>query len=236
MAAHKPKRGSPAIDMTAMVDVAFLLLTFFILTTTRFREEAVVEIDTPSSISTTQLPETAIMTIEVDKEGKVYVGFSDISVREEAIKLAASSEEKDFELTNADISYFAGLQNFGVPFNMFPQWLDLGPEEREAFEHPGMTATYTDSAAQTGNDLRDWVRYARSGNFKRNQDLPADQKKRLRFAIKADGEAPYKEVSNVISTLQDWKINQFSLVTNLEDRPSGYGIDEVTGAEAESEE
>ncbi len=226
MAAHKPKRGAPAIDMTAMVDVAFLLLTFFILTTTRFREESVVEIDTPSSISSTDLPETAVMIIEVDKEGRVFTGFSDIDIREEALKLAAAPDEKELEVSTDDVSRFSTMQNFGVPFRIFQQWLDLPEDQRAEFKHPGLTTTYTDTLRKTGNDLRDWVRYGRTANARRNRELPAAQKRNLRFAIKADGDAPYKKVSEVIETLQDWKINQFSLITQLEDRPAGYDLPE----------
>ncbi len=226
MAAHKPKRGSPAIDMTAMVDVAFLLLTFFILTTTRFREESVVEIDTPSSISSTDLPETAVMTIEVDKEGRVFAGFSDIDIREESLRLAASPDEKDLQITDSDLGKFSTMQNFGVPFRIFQQWLDLPEDQVEGFRHPGLTTTYTDSVSKSGNDLREWVRYGRTANARRNRELPPAQKRRLRFAIKADGDAPYKKVSEVIETLQDWKINQFSLITKLEDRPAGYEMPE----------
>ena len=229
MAAHKPKRGAPAIDMTAMVDVAFLLLTFFILTTTRFREESVVEIDTPSSISTTQLPEVAIMNVEVDRDGKVFVGFTDPDIREEALKIAAGPDEKDLKLTRENISEFSTMQNFGIPFSIFQQWLELHGEDRAEFEHPGMSAIITDSTRMSGNDLKDWVRYGRMANVRRNQELPPDMKKRLRFAIKGDADAPYKKISQVISTLQDWKINQFSLITALEDRPEGYEIEEEGG-------
>ena len=226
MAAHKPKRGAPAIDMTAMVDVAFLLLTFFILTTTRFREESVVEIDTPSSISTTQLPESAIMSVEVDRDGKVFVGFSDPDIREEALKIAAGADEKDLQLTRDNLSTFSTMQNFGIPFNILQQWLQLSDEERAEFEHPGMSSIITDSTRMAGNDLRDWVRYGRMANIRRNQELPAELKRRLRFAIKGDANAPYKKIAQAIETLQDWKINQFSLITALEDRPAGYEVEE----------
>ena len=53
---RKPKkRVSIRIDMTPLVDVAFLLLTFFMLTT-QFKSDASVIVDTPSSISEIKLP------------------------------------------------------------------------------------------------------------------------------------------------------------------------------------
>lgn len=204
--------------MTAMVDVAFLLLTFFILTTTKFREESVVEIDTPSSISDTQLPETELMTIEVAGDGRVFFGFSDIDIREEAIKIAASPEEKNLQLNNETIGYFTTLQNFGIPFRAMQQWINLPFEQKSEVVQPGLSAK--GDSTGVGNDLKDWVRYGRLAVARRNMSLPADQKKRMRFAIKGDGEASYEVISDVINTLQEWKINQFSLITSLEDNPN----------------
>lgn len=62
------------IDMTPMVDVAFLLLTFFMLTTV-FRPSDEVEVILPESNSNLKLPETNVMTILVEKKGRVFVGF-----------------------------------------------------------------------------------------------------------------------------------------------------------------
>ncbi len=82
MSAKKPKKHPPAIDMTAMVDVAFLLLTFFILTTTRFREDSKVEIDKPSSVSDLPVPDKKLCTISISNDGRVFVGYSDPLTRE----------------------------------------------------------------------------------------------------------------------------------------------------------
>ncbi len=70
----KVKRASSAVDMTAMCDVAFLLLTFFILTA-QFRAQDAATIETPSSISGIKVPDKDIMTIALDKDGKVYFGI-----------------------------------------------------------------------------------------------------------------------------------------------------------------
>ena len=63
----KVPRKSTSIDMTAMTDVAFLLLTFFMLAT-KFKPDEPVVVDTPSSVSQIKLPETDIMQLTIDKE------------------------------------------------------------------------------------------------------------------------------------------------------------------------
>ncbi len=70
----KKKRVGVKIDMTPMVDVAFLLLTFFMLTT-QFKAPEEVEIELPSSHSAFKLPESDIMIINVTKEGKIVLGL-----------------------------------------------------------------------------------------------------------------------------------------------------------------
>jgi biopolymer transport protein ExbD len=67
------KRMGVAIDMTPMVDVAFLLLTFFMLAS-KFRPAEEVTINLPSSSAVIKLPESDVMTINVSKEGGFYLG------------------------------------------------------------------------------------------------------------------------------------------------------------------
>ncbi|MFA3783334.1 ExbD/TolR family protein [Melioribacteraceae bacterium 4301-Me] len=70
----KKARVPIRIDMTPMVDVAFLLLTFFMLTT-QFRPPEEVQIILPLSHADVKLPESNIMKITVSDSGKVYLGF-----------------------------------------------------------------------------------------------------------------------------------------------------------------
>ena len=74
MPKHKKGRVGVRIDMTPMVDVAMLLLTFFMLTT-QFRPPEEVEVILPASHSEFKLPESDIMMIYVNKEGKIYLGL-----------------------------------------------------------------------------------------------------------------------------------------------------------------
>ncbi|MEZ4826904.1 MAG: biopolymer transporter ExbD [Bacteroidia bacterium] len=203
MSAKKPKKHPPSIDMTAMVDVAFLLLTFFILTTTRFREDSKVEVDMPGSVSDLPVPDIELCTISVSPDGKVFVGFSDPLTREEVLRRFIS--EKEATISKDAASYFSTLQEFGVPHREMERWLQGEGDELKEYPHNGIPAMVTDSATMTGNDLKDWIRWGRL----------ADQ--RMRFAIKGDQDAGYEQISHVISSLQEWNVNQFSLITSLEE-------------------
>ncbi len=73
MATIKKKRLSVRIDMTPLVDVAFLLLTFFMMTT-QFQPPEKVKIEVPASHSAFKLPESDVMTIYIDKDGQIFMG------------------------------------------------------------------------------------------------------------------------------------------------------------------
>ncbi len=201
MAAHKPKRGSPGVDMTAMVDVAFLLLTFFILTTTSFREDQKVEVDMPSSRSQTEVPIDKLMTISVSPEGNVFVGFSDIGTREAALQKAIQDEQ--LTVSEVGARYFTTLQDFGVPISKLEEWLNTPEEKIQEYPHPGMNAKL--DSVTNRNDLKEWIRWGRMSD------------REMRIAIKGDVNAAYEQVSEVMNSLQEWKINSFSLITKLEE-------------------
>ena len=93
----KKKRVSIRIDMTPLVDVAFLLLTFFMLTT-QFKPPEEVEVIYPSSHSEIKLPETNTMLLYISKDGKLLMGFDSQYMMEsmfgQAYKLRQASEIK----------------------------------------------------------------------------------------------------------------------------------------------
>lgn len=80
MPKFKPKRTGVLIDMTPLVDVAFLLLTFFMLTTS-FKPPEEVEIELPSSNSVFKLPESDVMTISLSKDGRIFLGLDSQKLR-----------------------------------------------------------------------------------------------------------------------------------------------------------
>jgi len=74
MPKFKPHRQGVRIDMTPLVDVAFLLLTFFMLTT-QFKPQEEVTIVLPSSHSDFKLPESDVMTINIAEDGRIFLGL-----------------------------------------------------------------------------------------------------------------------------------------------------------------
>jgi biopolymer transport protein ExbD len=71
---RKPKRVGIAIDMTPLVDVAFLLLIFF-MTTTQFQPPEKEKITLPTSASEFKKPESNIITVNVTREGRLGLEF-----------------------------------------------------------------------------------------------------------------------------------------------------------------
>lgn len=195
----KIPRKSTWQDMTAMCDVAFLLLTFFMLTSNFTAQEPVL-VNTPSSISEIKIPETNIARILVDPAGKVF--FS-LDGQENRVGILKKMGEK-FNITFTDEEYkeFSTINSFGVPIALMKNFLALKPDQRELRENlVGIPADSTD------NQLRFWIGYSRQVNPK------------IVIAIKADQTTPYPVVKKVFGTLQDLKENRFNLITGLEVNP-----------------
>lgn len=191
----KTKRTRPLLDMTPMVDLAFLLVTFFMLTT-KFRPEEPVIVDTPSSVAEVRLPEKDVMTIMVDKEGRIFFGVDSKHHREALIRKIDG--KYGLQLNDAEFQEFALQSSIGVPVGGLKRFLDLEPEAKSSLKQPGIPA---DSIR---NELADWIVFSRTVN------------PNLRIAIKADQQTGYPVVRSLIKTLQDNNINRFHLITNLE--------------------
>jgi biopolymer transport protein ExbD len=71
--------GEAGIDMSPLIDCVFILLIFFIVTTT-FVEESGVEVDKPQAASASNLEKTSIL-IALTAKGEVVYGGRDIGVR-----------------------------------------------------------------------------------------------------------------------------------------------------------
>ena len=111
MAKVKMSKKMTSIDMTAMCDVAFLLLTFFILTATAKQAEP-LPVDTPASTVQTKLPDSNLATITIGK-GKVFFGVTGRDVRKRTLELMGNKYGVKFSEGESD--QFALIESFGVP-------------------------------------------------------------------------------------------------------------------------
>ncbi|AYN06216.1 biopolymer transporter ExbD [Flavobacterium sp. 140616W15] len=198
MAKIKMKKKSMSTDMTAMCDVAFLLLTFFILTATAKVPEA-LPVDTPSSTVQTKLPETDLATITIGK-GKVFFDLKGREVRKRTLELM--SEKYGVAFTDDDKTEFSLMEGFGVPITNLKEIIEMKAADRSKAGQPGIPKDSLD------NQLKEWIYNARIANIE-----IAD--KELQFAIKGDAKEEYPAIRKVMDILQDQKINTFNLVTGL---------------------
>ncbi len=216
MPKHKPKRGAPTIDMTAMCDVAFLLLTFFMLTAKAKPQETFV-IDTPSSVSQTKLPEAGTLTIMVGKDGRIFLDMTGQHTRKSLIDDVSSRFQ--IPMSEEEKMLFANSGSFGVPRQKLRQWLNLDKADRDKIS----TGIPVDTADVNKSELADWIHNARLAQFRMKQD--GKVKEEYVMVVKADKDTPYPAIQKVVNTLVDINVNKFNLITNMEEDPNKLGTE-----------
>ncbi|MCX6640038.1 MAG: biopolymer transporter ExbD [bacterium] len=155
MARPAKKRLGIRIDMTPMVDVAFLLLIFF-MSTTQFKPPESVPINLPSSHSSVKLPESDILLISVTKYNSIN------------LSLGAPGLDARIGYMEPDAKGMLNVVDF------------------------------------TPQNLGDNILKARLRNLN------------IRIILKADKNAEYGFVEDVMSVLQKINLNRFNMVTELE--------------------
>jgi biopolymer transport protein ExbD len=183
-------RKKPKLDMNPMVDMAFLLVTFFMMTTT-FRAELPEEINIPSSRSEIKLPEKQLATITVSESGTVFFGIDNKFDRQKLLEKMSAEYQIQFDAQQREV--FSLTSTVGVPIQDLPAFLDA-KDQKEPFEQLGIPI------GENGQ-LRSWIKNARATN-------PS-----LRFAINADGKIKYPIIHELFETLRELNITRFNLVT-----------------------
>lgn len=219
MSKKPSKGGTPALDMTPMVDLAFLLVTFFMLTAS-FRMAEPVTVDPPSSIGNITLPDNHIM-VSIDEKGRGFFGISNAAAKMAALR--EMSKKYTVSFTEEQVKKFSGLPSFGVNIKDLPRYIDATENERSTFQpQKGVPVDSTD------NQLKDWISFGGAEAVKiyneakvkaqeANQELKAEKP---RYAIKCDGKTKYIVVKDIVKVFTDLKIYQFNLITSLEADPN----------------
>ncbi|WP_041251970.1 biopolymer transporter ExbD [Flavobacterium indicum] len=204
MAKVKISKKSTKIDMTAMCDVAFLLLSFFIMTSTAKVPEP-KPVDTPASTVQAKLPEHDLATITIG-DSAVFFSMTDRDLRVKTLEIMA--DKYGMEFSEDEKSKFALIDGFGVPLDELKSLIALPGAERnkEGLQKGIPYETPADSTKKS--QLGDWVLSSREA-------LVELRTKDLKFAIKADGKEKYPTVKKVLDMMQKQEVNNFYLVTGL---------------------
>jgi len=220
----KLPRKSTAIDMTAMCDVAFLLLSFFILAA-KFKPPDALSVNTPSSVSTKIAPEKDVVLITIDKDGKVYFSVSDANRQQKADIIDAINTAKNVGLSDAEKKNFSNNPTayIAVPFSQLKAYLARNPDELKGVNLPGIPVR--DSM---DNQMIDWIRAA-AGAF---------QGTKMNLIVKGDDAAKYPSFQGVINAFKKNDQMKFQIVTNPVAVPKGtelFKINEATGTKGATE-
>ncbi|MCX6256169.1 MAG: biopolymer transporter ExbD [Bacteroidia bacterium] len=192
---------SPHIDMTPMVDLFSVVLTFLMLTAT-MRQSEPAPVDTPYSISEKPTPDFNTMTLLLSKDDKVFLNFDnghDTLLKFRPKILAEMGKRYNIEFTEAELKQFEKYpSSMGVPILKMKEFLAAKDAKDKAVFQTGIPIDSTD------NQLSDWIYCTRTIN-------PAVQ-----ACIKGDSKTGFPIVRKVLDILQDRNVNRFSLITSLE--------------------
>jgi biopolymer transport protein ExbD len=200
MARAKVARKSTSIDMTAMCDVSFLLLTYFILSATAKQPDP-LDVKVPSSTYKIKVPEKDIAILTIG-QGKVFFEAAGPDIRLSTLDRMADQYKISF--TPEEKKRFSVIASFGVPMQNLKKFIamDAGERKKSGIE----TGIPADS---TNNQLADWILQSR----KAVAELHGEG---MRVSIKGDANEEYPQIKKIVDILQKQKINKFSLITTAE--------------------
>ncbi|AYD48800.1 MAG TPA: biopolymer transporter ExbD [Arachidicoccus soli] len=212
MGRAKLPRKSTAIDMTPFCDVAFLLLTFFILTT-KFKPDEKIPINTPSSVAAKVAPQKNYIMISLDKDGKAFLNSDREDVKTDAINIL--NKDHNLGLTDGEIHRLATMPIIGTSLQNLKAYSGL-PTTALNDKLPGIPIQDT-----ANNQLTEWMKAFVSVSQDLQGEDPENKANNLTIILKGDNLSKFPQFKNVISALTDNMILQFQMVTNPEMVPVG---------------
>lgn len=209
----KVPRKSTSVDMTAMCDVAFLLLSFFILTT-KFKPAEALTVTTPKSVSTNPAEQKKVVMVTMDKKGAIYFSLSDDATEEKQTIIDEIDKQKGLGLSPAEKkSFLRSGQYIGVPFSQLKSFLDQSPDQIAKLQLPGIPVTDT-----LNNELQVWMRAAAT----------AFQGSKMSLLVKGDNDAKYPAFKGVMDAFKKNEIFKFQMITDPEGVPPGTALYNTT--------
>jgi len=207
MPSVKIPKKSTATDMTPFVDVAFLILSFFMLAT-KFKPPAAVTVNTPHSVSADKLKEENAVLIEFDSVGHVYFTMNVKKAEDNGLKLDLIREvnkNRNLGLTDVEMQNFANYTTVGSPFSQVKPLLDLAKDERNKVKQPGIPVD------SSNNELATWIGAAKV----------AFQGQQVFYMIKGDNNAKYPTFKGVIDAMKANDELKYKLITDPKSAPVG---------------
>ncbi len=208
MPSIKMPKKSTDTDMTPFVDIAFLILSFFIMAT-KFKPEEPVKVETPNSVSSDILKESNAMLITIDKDSKVYLNFSSVNDPNKdklGTIIDGVATSRGIALSDAEKQNFKGAPILGVPFASLKSYLDIPNAQQGATPQPGIPVL--DSL---NNELIWWIAEAKK----------AFAGEKLLYLIKGDNTSKYPTFEAVINALRRNEEFKYNLITAQEGAPEG---------------
>lgn len=212
MGRAKVKRKSTNVDMTAMCDVAFLLLTFFILTT-KFKPDEKIPINTPSSVASKIAPEKNFIMISLNKDGKAFLNSDMNDLKEKALNMI--NDEQKLGLTADEIHRLSVLPMIGQSFDNLKAYSQL-PVAALNDQLPGIPIKDT-----SNNQLQVWMKAIVAVQAEMISDDPTGPATKMTVILKGDNLAKFPQFKNVIAALTENSVLEFQMVTNPEGVPTG---------------
>jgi biopolymer transport protein ExbD len=202
MGRAKLPRKSTTIDMTAMCDVAFLLLSFFILTT-KFKPSEAIAVTTPSSVAAKKAPKKNFVMVTIDSDGKVFLSIDNRDIREKVIETVNLTKN-----LNANDNAFINADYIGTSFDKLSSFLSVPQEARIGEALPGIPCN------DTKNELTEWIAAVNKAYDYKKYDL----------LLKGDNVSKYPSFKAVLNAFKDNNIFKFQIVTNPESVPKGSDL------------
>ncbi|MBD3671146.1 MAG: biopolymer transporter ExbD [Gammaproteobacteria bacterium] len=100
------RREDPDVNLTPLIDVVFLLLIFFMVSTT-FTQESEISIELPQAAGETQVEQKTVIEISIDAQGRYYVNQkqlinTQLTTLKRALQTQAGSEKEPRLILSAD--------------------------------------------------------------------------------------------------------------------------------------